>query len=831
MSRFLIELWQSARSLARTPGLALALLFTIAIGIASNITIGAFVRGLLTRGSPLADRGLVSVFARDGAGQSGPLTHDQYRTLRESAGFAWIGAAQVTQTAVEFGGEKESVTVAAISPELAELLQLPVARGIVVSAEFGKRRDTTAAAGIAPEWLDGLYAGRAIDVWTALEEGRGRNHWVLARGTPAQVPTGIVTAPYTGFLPDAAEGVDRVGAALWLAAAAVFFIACANVAAFVLGRATSRARETSVRVALGASGAQLVRTLLADTVLISAAGGACGLVLAQWTSRVLPALLFEGDAARLVFAPDLSASATAAAACIAITLLCGLVPVLVLPHKRPAEVLRRESAGPSRSIRRLRTALVVAQMASCCALAVSTAQLTGGLRAALRTGAGQRLDEPVLATMKAQREWGLRYFRGVEQAVRAMPGVRWVEWADRPPGGLATRSFRIEPPGLPFREVTLDTALVTVKGLDLFRLPPLAGRLFGFGDHGRRVAIVNEAAATALFGNETAGRIVVDSARAPVEIIGVVATRRPTQPTLYFDAADDTAPSATGKGIFRAHVPTPLARADLDVNVVSAGYFTMMSFSLVSGQLFSGHGAMVNREAAEAYFGGNAIGAAVIDDRGKRATITGVVDSPLLGTFHRRADPSIYFSMSEEWLPRMTMIAGTPAADETALAAVKRRIERTPGGAETPALKALGTHLGQTALAPLRIATMLIGACTAAGLALGILGLYGAMSDAVRQRRRESALRIALGARRRHVVGQVLFEGGRLAVAGSVVGTVASVLIGRWLGGIAPGGGAPPLWVWLSAPAALAVAVAIASVLPARGASMTNPVEVLREDR
>lgn len=832
MTRFPVELWQSARSLARTPGLSIGLLFTIAIGIGSTITIGAFVRGLLTRGSPLANRGLVSVFARDARGQAGPLTHEQYRTLRANGGFTWIGAARVTQTVVELGGEKENFTVGAVSPELAELLRLPVAQGLVVSEELGRRRDTTSVAGVAPAWLDGLYAGRPIDVWTALKEDDGRSYWVLARGAPAKLPEWIVTAPYTGFLPDGADGVARVGAALRLAGAAVFFIACANVAAFVLGRATARARETSLRVALGASAAQLARTLLADTILISAAGGAIGVVLAQWTSRVLPALLFEQDAARLLFAPDLPANATAAAACIAITLVCGLLPVIVLPHKRPAEILRRESAGPSRAVRRFRTALVIAQMASCCALTVSTAQLSGGLRAALRTGAGQRLGEPVLAGMKAHPDAGLRYFRDVERAVRAMPGVRWVEWAGRPPGGRGVwRAFRIEPPGLPFRKVTLDTALITAEGLDLFRLPPLAGRLFGFGDYGRRVAVVNDSAAAALFGAETVGRTVEDSARTPVEIIGVVSTRRPSRPMLYFDAADATAPSATGQSTFRAHVAAPLVRVELDVNIVSSGYFSLMSFSLVGGQLFSGRGAMVNREAADVYFGGNPVGSAVIDDRGRRATITGVVDSGPLGTFQRQSDPAIYFPMAEEWLPRMTMIAGTPEADDATLAAVLRGIQKVPGGAGTPIeMKALATHLGQTALAPLRIATLLIGACAAAGLALGIVGLYGAMTDTVRQRRRESAVRIALGAQRRHVAGQALWEGGRLAMAGALVGTGASAIIGRWLGAITPGGSAQPVWVWLAAPAALAVAVAIAGVLPARGASMANPVEILREE-
>jgi hypothetical protein len=820
------------RSLARTPGLALALVFTIAIGIGSNVTIDGFVRGLLTRGSPLIHQEFLSVFARDAQGRPGPLTHEQYVALRAEAAFSWIGAARVTQTTFDLGGGEETLAAAAVTPELAELLMLPVHQGVVVSHALGERRGkASGVAGVAPEWLDGLYAGRPIDLWIALGEGGGRNYWVLAKGAPARLPDGIVAVPYTGFTPDTAEGVGRVGAALSLAAGAVFFIACANVASFVLGRSSARGRETSLRVALGASRGQLARGLLADTIAISTAGGAAGLLLAVWTSRLLPALLFDQDAQRLVYAPDFARIAAVCAACVAMTLLCGFLPALAMPHKRPGEILRRESAGPSKGIRRLRTGLVVAQMASCCALAVSTAVLFGGLRAAMQTAAGQRLGKPILAGVHAHPGWGLRYFREVERAARAMPGVAWVEWSGRPPGGQPTwLSFRIEAPGLPLRNVPLDVAWIDADSLDLFHLPPRAGRLFGIGDRGRRVAIVNEAAADALFGAETVGRTVEDEGRAAVEIIGVVATRRASRPAIYY--YDDTRPRTAGQSTFRAHVPSKLDRVELEANVVSPGYFIVMSFALLKGRLFSDSGAIVNREAADLYFGGNAVGAAVIDDRGRRATIEGVVETSLLGTFQRRADPAIYFPMSQDWLPRMTMIAGARESDERAVAELLRRVEAVPGRAGSPILvKSLEQHLSQTAFAPLRIATLLIGACAAAGLALGILGLYGAMSDAALQRRRESAVRIALGAQRRHVVGQVLREGGRLAAAGAAVGTGASIMLARSLAAIAPGGAAPPLWVWLAAPAALAVAVAVASVLPARGALMANPVEALREER
>src|SRR6476620_9080082 len=100
-----------------------------------------------------------------------------------------------------------------------------------------------------------------------------------------------------------------------------------------------------------------------------------------------------------------------------------MLPILVIPHDRPASVLRRESAGPSKTLRRLRAGLVVAQMTSCFVLVISTAYLFTGLRSALQTGAGHRLGRPILATVQASSDFGIRYFENVERAVKQVAGV------------------------------------------------------------------------------------------------------------------------------------------------------------------------------------------------------------------------------------------------------------------------------------------------------------------------------------------------------------------------------------------------------------------------
>ena len=634
--------------------------------------------------------------------------------------------------------------------------------------------------------------------------------------------------------PETAKGIARVNTLLRIAAALVFLIACANVAAFLLGRASSRSQETSVRVALGAGLGQLVRGLLADSIVISLSGGLLGALLARWTLIVLPALLFEEDAERLVFAPDVASIVAVSAAGIGITILCGLLPVLAMSHDRPAMVLRRESTGPSIVLRRIRVALVVAQMTSCCVLVVSTAFLLGSLQAALRTNAGQRLGRSILASAQASSLAGLQYFDGVERAARSVSGVSTVAWVASLPGApVASQTFRIEPQHLPARDITLDVTAFTSSLLELFKLT----------DQACRVAVANEDAARTMFGKETAGRSVEDPGNLPVEIIGVLGRKEGSRtgggPTLYFENPSQAGVPA-GRTIstrFRVPIATMLERVALDSNIVSRGYFASVGWSLVAGGMAPDphehvcRFAWLNEEAARLYFHGKPVGTSVIDAHGTRTEIIGVVHSTPLGTFERNAEPAIYFPMSQDWVPYMTLILDSRRNDDPVLAELRSKIEAVPGRGPAPvAVKTFETYLRQSALAALRIATMIIGVSAAIALLLSILGLFGALNDVVRQRRREFAVRIALGAQRRHVIGHVLSEGGRLAFAGVVAGTLGSLLLARILTSVAPVGTAPALWVWMAAPVLLAVAVVLASVLPARRALVVNPVTIMRDE-
>lgn len=867
MPRILSGVWYSARSFSRTPGLTLSLLVTIALGTGSSVAIQGFVRGLSPRDYPLRDpRRVVSLFSRNEGNGAGPLTYADFNALRkQSARFEWIGAARLTQASVTLAGQPRLVTIGAVTPELAVLLEIPLKGGVVLSHhtwqnEYSSKPDARGERlrlnradfhidGIAPDWLEGIYRGQPVDLWIPLDvetlRSGGGNLWGVGR-LRSNEPVdrieigGILLRPYTGAPPDMGEGLARVNTLLSLAAAAIFCIAAVNVVTLLLGRASARSQETSLRIALGARASQLVGDLLSDSIVLSVVGGAGGLILALWTSKVVPALLFEQDASFLIFAPQLSTVVATSAVCAGITIACGLLPAVAIPQDRPAAVLRTEGSGPSRTVCLLRSVLVVAEMTLCFLLLVSTAYLSDSLRNALRTSVGRHLGHTVVASLEAGPTAGIRYFQAAESAVHAVPGVSGGVWTGRLPGGQPIwRSFRIEKRQPAFRQVPLEINWFDDGSLSRFVLPPAAGRLFGFGDQLCRTAVVNESAARLLFGVETVGRSILDPARRPVEIIGVVAERAArSRPSIYFYAEQPgAARTPMPAAVFQVPTLQELPVAELDANVVSPGYFETMGLPIVAGQGFSTPhqtGAcrigIVNQEAAGLYFDGDPVGSAVIDDSGRRTTIVGVVHSAPLATFQRRVEAAIYFPMTQYCLPQMTLLVDASDTSASTLTSMRRTMEGVPGrGSNPPLVKTLETHLNQTALAPQRIATTILTASASIALLLSILGLYGVLSDFARHRRRELALRIALGARPRHVVAFVLKEGMRHACMSAVAGVLATLLFLKFLAQFAPGGAAPSLWIWLASPLVLFAAVFLAGALPARRALKADPLTIMRD--
>jgi hypothetical protein len=109
---------------------------------------------------------------------------------------------------------------------------------------------------------------------------------------------------------------------------------------------------------------------------------------------------------------------------------------------------------------------------------------------------------------------------------------------------------------------------------------------------------------------------------------------------------------------------------------------------------------VINQEAANLYFNGIPLGAAVIDDRGVRTEIIGVVRSQVFGTFEQHAEPAIYFPMWQDCPPRMTLILRDSKWNSGIAADLRRRIENVPGRGPAPiAINTLDRQLAQSGLA------------------------------------------------------------------------------------------------------------------------------------
>ena len=152
---------------------------------------------------------------------------------------------------------------------------------------------------------------------------------------------------------------------LFLAVTVVLFIACANLAGLLLVRVIRRRREISVRLALGATGAIILRESMIESLLLSVGGGLVGLALAAVALRVGVSFLPETLPRVSAIGLDWSVIGFALLLAVVTGLVCGLAPAFASARTQVSEALkeggRTGSAGGSSA--RLRSALVTAELA------------------------------------------------------------------------------------------------------------------------------------------------------------------------------------------------------------------------------------------------------------------------------------------------------------------------------------------------------------------------------------------------------------------------------------------------------------------------------------
>jgi predicted permease len=320
---------------------------------------------------------------------------------------------------------------------------------------------------------------------------------------------------------------------LAFAVGTVMLIVCANLSNLLLVRATARRKEMAIRAALGAGRRRLVRQMLTESVMLSGCGAALGLVLAVIGTRTIARL----QTVNLPLLSDVrvDASAFAFVVCVATLagVLFGMAPALQLSELAVHDALKSSGRGSTehKRGRRMRTALVVSEVALACVLLVGSGLLIRSFLEMLDVDLGFR-PEKVMAIRIDPDEQVLdsqsRFNAYVSEALRltrALPGVQAASIADGLPLGK-NRTWGVRAQGQSYPNGHNPVAyvrLATDGMVDAMGMRLVAGRDIAATDDSASepVVVINETMARTLWpGQDAIGKIaLIDTTR---RVVGVV---------------------------------------------------------------------------------------------------------------------------------------------------------------------------------------------------------------------------------------------------------------------------------------------------------------------
>ena len=357
--------------------------------------------------------------------------------------------------------------------------------------------------------------------------------WQLRPMPLAQFVTGSITREYTLLL------MAAVGF--------VLLIACADVANVQFARMSGRTNEFAVRSALGGTRWRVTRQLLTETILLSAAGAALGLALAQWEIDLVLSHM-PPDVARFIagwktIGLDSNAFLFTLIVVVVSGILSGIAPALLASRANLVDALKESGRGTtvSRARGRLRSALVVAEISLALVLLVGTGLLIKNFQGLLTVN--ESYSPQTLLTLNltlpemqyAQRSSRLAFHEQLLQRLRTLPGVQAATIVTHVPysdgGGVNTYNFSIEGQA-PAQRGELRDAIIETTAPNYFAIMNIAlrqGRLLSDTDGADAppVAVISESLARRYFPakNPLGEHIKVgemDSDRPWMTIVGVV---------------------------------------------------------------------------------------------------------------------------------------------------------------------------------------------------------------------------------------------------------------------------------------------------------------------
>jgi hypothetical protein len=547
----------------------------------------------------------------------------------------------------------------------------------------------------------------------------------------------------------------------------VLLIACANVANLLLARATARAREMSVRAAIGAGRGRIVRQLLTESVLLGLLSAPLGIALTYVGVGALRAGVQLDDIPYLIeIAVDGRTLIYTLLISAATGIVFGLAPAAHAARGNLALALReggRTGDGGARN--RARNTLVVAEVAVCIVLLVGAALFMRSFLNLQRAETG--MDTTAITTARffmageayTVPDAKLRRVQDIVRRVEEVPGVIAVGASNLIPLDGGGSVSRVQVPGKTFEtghEPRLFYTGVTARYLQAVGAAPLRGRLF-----------TDQEA----------------ESHSPVAVVNVTMAR-----TLLADAdAGATLPQLT---------PDRLAGAAELGSLDPVG----RQFRLLE------------------------------DPSGEMFTAIGVVaDVRIEEVSERDVAPIAFVPYAYLQTPNTGLIVratGEPTALTPAIRAAIR--------ASDPAIPMFAAssmeEIRQTGYWQYRLFGLMFGSFGALAVVLAIVGVYGVLSYSVSQRTQEFGVRMALGAEPRDVRRMMIRQGMTLAVWGIALGALGAFGITRVIGSLLYNVTPTDPLSFLGVTAVMLTVAAAAAYLPARRATMVDPMVALRSE-
>jgi predicted permease len=594
-------IWQdlrySIRSLTKKPGFAAILIATLALGIGANTALFSIVNGVLLNPMPFPQPEQLVTFHQSKPNfDTGAIPFPNFRDLqKENSTFSSMSVSRGFGFSLIGAGEPERVNARLITSDYFTALGVQPMLG----RNFVKGEDEAGVEAIAQIshslWQrkfgsapDIIGKGMTLDDKSYTIIGVLPANFTLVRNADVFVPIGQwnnpalkgrraalglhgigrlkpgvtvaqaeadlnrVMANLAVLYPDTNRNngskvvalkervVGDIGPNLWMLFAAVGFvllIVCVNVSNLLLARSTGRAREFAIRAALGASRWRMVRQSLIESLLLAIAGGAVGLVIAGWGTKValklLPTSLPRADEVGLdrrvlLFTVGVSLFAG---------ILSGLVPALKVSQWRLSETLKEGGRGSS-GRGRAQGIFVAVEMALALVLLIGAGLMLRSLSALWKVDPGFKADNLMTyglslnPTMRANSAQAIRSsLRNLGEQIKTTPGVMATSFSAgaAPLQGEDDLFFWREDQPKPASQSEMSMSLVyrVEPGyLATMGIPLKQGRFFSDLDDERaeNVVVVDEVFAQKYYANTSpvGKRIFLDGDTLPRPIIGVV---------------------------------------------------------------------------------------------------------------------------------------------------------------------------------------------------------------------------------------------------------------------------------------------------------------------